>query len=265
MTGVIGGRAGYELIKRLGGSPPRRDPCSGDSYRHRSKVEVLLGPGVWDQLRDKVVLDFGCGHGEHAIEMAQRGARKVIGLDIRERVLEVARNLSQDAGVADRCVFTTHTDERVDAVISLDSFEHFADPADVLQTMGRLLRPGGRVLVAFGPPWYHPKGGHLFSIFPWAHLVFSEAAFMRWWGEFKTDGATRFSEIDGGLNQMSVSRFRQLVEASGLECERLEPVPIRKTRWIATGPMREFFTSVVRCTLRAPDVAIVSTPPRTES
>src|SRR5207245_2924887 len=76
---------------RLGGSPPRRDLCSGAAYRDRSKLEVLLGPGIWRDCADKVVLDFGCGTGDDAVEIAQRGARRVIGLDIRESVLEVAR------------------------------------------------------------------------------------------------------------------------------------------------------------------------------
>jgi 2-polyprenyl-3-methyl-5-hydroxy-6-metoxy-1,4-benzoquinol methylase len=89
--GVIGGRLGYQLLRRLGGSPPRRDLCSGAAYRDRSKLEVLLGPGIWRDCADKVVLDFGCGAGDDAVEMAQRGARRVIGLDIRESVLQVAR------------------------------------------------------------------------------------------------------------------------------------------------------------------------------
>jgi len=73
--------------------------------------------------------------------------------------------------------------ERVAAAglaISLDSFEHYEDPAGILQTMHRILKPGGVVLAAFGPPWFHPYGGHLFSVFPWAHLLFSEHAMVTW-------------------------------------------------------------------------------------
>jgi SAM-dependent methyltransferase len=253
MSGLIGGWLGYQLVKKLGGSPPRWDPCSGEAYLNRSKLEVLLGPGIWDEIRGKHVLDFGCGTGEHSVEMAKKGASRVIGLDIRQHALAQGGAAAAAAGVADKCIFTTETNEPVDVVISLDAFEHFADPDGVLKTMGRLLKPGGRILVDFGPPWYHPKGGHLFSIFPWAHLLFTERAFMRWWAEFKTDGATRFGEVEGGLNQMSVERFAALVKASGYVCERLEPVPIRRTRWINTRPTREFLTSVVRSTIRIPD------------
>jgi hypothetical protein len=50
----------------------------------------------------------------------------------------------------------------------------------ILEIMYGLLKPDGRVMLCFGPIWYHPLGGHLFSVFPWAHLVFSEAALIQW-------------------------------------------------------------------------------------
>jgi len=226
--GVIGGRLGYQLLRRLGGSPPRRDLCSGAAYRDRSKLEVLLGPGIWRECADKVVLDFGCGTGDDA-----------------------ARQKAREAGVAGRCVFATQAPEPVDVVVSLDGFEHYADPGGALASMRRLLGPGGRVLVAFGPPWFHPLGGHAFSIFPWSHLIFTERALIRWRSDFNGDGATRFSEVDGGLNGMTVRRFSRLVAESGYAVEQFEAVPIRKLSFLAAGPTRELFTAIIRCRLSA--------------
>src|SRR5208283_2003369 len=124
----------------------------------------------------KTVVDFGCGEGADAIEMAQKGAKRVIGIDIREEILRTARQKALDAGVQDACVFATSTKEPADVVVSVDAFEHFADPAEILGIMDTLLGPSGQVLASFGPTWYHPLGGHLFSVFPWAHLLFSEKA-----------------------------------------------------------------------------------------
>jgi hypothetical protein len=115
--------------------------------------------------------------------------------------------------------------------------------------MKGLLKPGGRVLITFGPPWFHPLGGHLFSIFPWAHLVFTEKALIRWRSDFKSDGATRFCEVEGGLNGMTVRRFQRLVEKSGYVIESFEAVPIRRLRFIATPLTWELTTSAVRCRL----------------
>jgi SAM-dependent methyltransferase len=134
-------------------------------------------------------------------------------------------------------------------VVSLDAFEHFADPEAILQSMSTLLRPAGEVLVSFGPTWYHPLGGHLFSVFPWAHLIFSEQALIRWRSTFKTDGATRFGEVAGGLNQMTIAKFEQLVAGSHLKFTDLEVVPIRKLRRFHNHLTREFTTAIVRCRL----------------
>jgi SAM-dependent methyltransferase len=195
------------------------------------------------------VIDFGCGLGVEALEMAERGARRVIGLDIREAVLDQARMAAERRHLADRCIFTTDTDEQADIIVSIDGFEHYDDPVSVLRTMRERIAPRGRVLIAFGPPWFHPLGGHLFSVFPWAHLIFTEQALIRWRADFKSDGATRFREVAGGLNQMTVRRFLRLTRSSDFEVVDFKAVPIRRLRWLATGLVREAFTSVVRCIL----------------
>jgi SAM-dependent methyltransferase len=134
-------------------------------------------------------------------------------------------------------------------VVTLDAFEHFADPAAILETMHTLLKPGGRVVASFGPTWYHPLGGHLFSMFPWAHLLFSETALIRWRANIRHDGATRFSEVEGGLNQMTIARFERLVSASQFRIEALDTVPIRALRPLHCRLTREFTTAIVRTTL----------------
>jgi SAM-dependent methyltransferase len=246
--GFIGGTVGYRLLQ-LFSRDGETGYCDGSVYENRSKIEVLFGPHIWSELSGKVVLDFGCGNGEHAIEIAQRGAQRVIGLDVRENVLQEARQAASRMGVADKCVFTTETSENVDVVLSLDAFEHFEDPQGVLRTMRRLIKNNGYALIEFGPTWYHPLGGHLFSVFPWAHLIFTEKALIRWRSDFKRDGATRFSEVEGGLNQMTIRRFEQLVARSDFQLESFETVPIRRLRPVANKLTREFTTAIVRCRL----------------
>jgi ubiquinone/menaquinone biosynthesis C-methylase UbiE len=246
--GVIGGTLGYELLRTLrkGGDATALD---GRAYEGRSKLQMLLGQDFWQRIDGKVVLDFGCGTGAESVEMAQRGAQRVIGLDIQERFLVAARERAKEAGVSERCTFVTATDERADVIVSLDSFEHFSDPAAVLAQMHAMLKPSGCVIASFGPTWYHPLGGHLFSVFPWAHLVFTERALIRWRSDFKSDGATRFQEVAGGLNQMTIRRFERLVASSPLQFKELETVPIRNLRWLSNRMTREFATAIVRCVM----------------
>jgi len=238
----------YGFLKWI--SPGEPGCMSGDVYKYKIKIRVLLGDKVLDQLRGKVVIDFGCGEGDDAIALAKGYALRVIGLDIRESVLERARQKARQEGVDKVCHFYTSTDERADAIVSIDSFEHFSDPASVLMKMSELLKPGGAVFASFGPIWYHPLGGHLFSVFPWAHLIFSEKALIRWRSDLRSDGATRFGEVEGGLNQMTIARFERLVKQSPFVLDFLEAVPIRRLRPVHNRLTREFTTSIVRCKLK---------------
>ncbi len=223
---------------------------SGDVYKDKIKIKVLLGEKLFDQLRRKVVIDFGCGEGDDAIALAKNQALRVIGIDIRESVLERARVKARREGVEEICQFGTNTNELTDAIVSIDSFEHFVDPAAVLLKMAQLLKPGGAVYASFGPTWYHPLSGHLFSVFPWAHLIFSENALIRWRSDIRSDGATRFGEVEGGLNQMTIARFEKLVKQSPFVVDFFEAVPIRRLRPLHNRLTREFTTSIVRCKLR---------------
>ena len=239
------------ILKRI--SNTGSSHMDGSAYSGKSKARVLLGDRLIDSLRGKIVLDFGCGTGHEAIDIAHAGAKRVIGVDIRENALAKARENARAAGVDHMCEFTSTTNRKVDVIVSMDSFEHFDDPAGILRLMASLLEPGGYVAVSFGPTWYHPYGGHLFSVFPWAHLVFSEDALCDWRSAFRSDGARKFREVEGGLNQMTIRRFEDVVAQSPFRIDWLECVPMRHFRrapWLHNRLTREFTTAIVRCQLR---------------
>jgi hypothetical protein len=79
--------------------------------------------------------------------------------------------------------------------------------------------------------------------------VFTEGALIRWRSDFKSDGATKFGEVEGGLNQMTIRRFEALVDGSPFRFAKLDAVPIRKLRPIASRVTRELTTAIVRCRL----------------
>lgn len=237
----------YRLLRRI--APYEPTHMSGAAYQAKGKARALLGEALMHRVQGKVVIDFGCGDGMEAIEFAKEGAAKVIGIDIRESALNRARQNAYKANVGPLCEFCQGTDVIADVIISLDSFEHFNNPELVLSEMDSLLKPCGEVMVCFGPPWLHPYGGHLFSVFPWAHLVFSEKALIRWRSDIRSDGARSFGEVEGGLNCMTIRRFESIVQQSNFRFESFEAVPIRVTRGFHNRLTREFFTSIVRCVL----------------
>jgi len=254
---ILDGNLGYHILRVVAPAEPTR--INGTAYAGRSKVEALLGDEIWEQVRNQVVIDFGCGPGAEAIEIAQRGARRVYGIDILDRWLELARTEAARVNCGN-VSFCRVPPQPADVIVSIDAFEHFVDPASVLESMARSLKPNGCVLISFGPTWYHPLGGHLFSVFPWAHLVFGEEALCRWRSHLRNDGARRFSEVEGGLNQMSIRGFEALIESSPFRAEWLEAVPIRAVRLLHNRLTREFFTAAVRCKL-VPRLALHNRPP----
>ena len=244
---LIGGTLAVRLLDRASKNGTVGYPDVATAYLGKSKLEVLLGSDVWEEVRNCDVIDFGCGDGAEAVELALRGARRVVGIDVRRNALQAARARARDADVDDKCVFVTEWHEPVDYIVSLDAFEHFADPGAILRTMHRLLKPTGAVLTSFGPIWRHPLGGHMYSVFPYAHLLIAENALVRWRSQYKTDGATSIES--SGLNRMTIGRFERYVAGSPLRIEHLQAVPIRRLRSIANRFTREFTTATVRCRL----------------
>jgi SAM-dependent methyltransferase len=244
--GIVGGQVGYAILRTVA---PRQASSAPETVPVANVRQHFFGDDFFERIRGKTVIDFGCGLGELAVAMALEGAGKVIGLDIQERRLGIARALAEQYSVADRCEFATQTQELADALISKDAFEHFSDPGEILRIMRALLKPDGFVLTTFGPTWLHPYGGHLFSIFPWSHLLFTENALMRWRADFKSDGATSFAETEGGLNQLTIKQFKRIVAQSPFRIQSLQTVPIRGIGLLKQRAFREFGSSLVRCKL----------------
>ena len=152
----------YRILKKI--SPGEPDCCSGRAYEGKSKLRVLMGEEFFASSAARVVIDFGCGKGTEAVEMALRGARRVIGIDIRESVLAEARQQAHATGVQNTRHFACSTTEQADIIVSIDAFEHFSEPAKMLLLMSTLLRPTGRYSPALGPPGTPPGRALILSL-----------------------------------------------------------------------------------------------------
>ena len=211
-------------------------------------------------LRERDVVDFGCGLGFQAVALARDLDCRVIGYDILTDDLAHGRRLAREQGLSDdRVRFATPPGADVagvcDVVLSQNSFEHYADPGSVLATMARLLRPGGLLLLSWGPPWYSPNGGHtrFFCWLPWVHLLFPERAVMAHRAHFRDDGATRYEDIEGSLNRMTVARCERLVAASGLDVEATRRTCLERLHPLGAIPgLRELVTGHLSYALRKP-------------
>lgn len=100
------------------------------------------------------ILDLCCGHGRHAIPLAQRGY-EVTGLDLSEVFLQKAREDAAAQGVSVRWVRSDMREipfqDEFDAVINMFSaFGYLEDEGEdlkVLRQVRRALKPGGLFLM----------------------------------------------------------------------------------------------------------------------
>lgn len=146
--------------------------------------------------------------------------------------------------------FITRASDSFDVVVGLCNFEHFPEPEQMLVLMGECLSDSGCVMASFGPMWFHPLGGHLFSVLPWAYLIFTEVTLICWRANFRTNGARRSGEVAGGLNQIATRRFDRIVVASGNPVVRMRTLPIRRLERLHRRATGEFTTALVHCVLR---------------
>jgi 2-polyprenyl-6-hydroxyphenyl methylase/3-demethylubiquinone-9 3-methyltransferase len=96
----------------------------------------------------KSILDVGCGGGILAEALAQQGAQ-VTGIDMAELSLKVARlhlhesQLAIDYQLSTVEAFAEHHVAQFDIVTCLEMLEHVPDPASVIASAARLLKPDG--------------------------------------------------------------------------------------------------------------------------
>jgi len=196
------------------------------------EIQRIYGEfGPHSGLRDKLVLDVGCGLGGKLRFYAKEGAARVVGVDLRfQSALAAAQLAESDSSITSTAVADgarlPFADNSFDLVVSVNVLEHVADPEAMLDECRRVLRYRGRLLLHF-PPFYSPWGPHLdgWVNFPWPHLFFSErdlvqaaaqveaqkhlndrfipAAQVQW------DGLEKLPE----LNRLTIRQFQSLVAA----------------------------------------------------
>ena len=81
-------------------------------------------------LNNKTVLDLGCGYGEHCIHFIEKGAKRVVGIDISKKMLAIAKaeNANQNITYLNIPMEDIgELQERFDIVVSSLAFHYVED------------------------------------------------------------------------------------------------------------------------------------------
>jgi len=179
-------------------------------------------------VKGKKVMDFGCGQGLLSLHLLSDGASEVIGVDNDKEIIEYA-NLKVPSNLrSEKIKFTTSSvssmkSDYFDFIFTKDAFEHCYDFEDILYHLHRILKPGGLMVVGFGPLWNSPFGDHKilhaalgFSL-PWLHLLLPDEVLKNLFNNSSMDSKKRIrksnlDKVDRYLNKITLDRFFHAVE-----------------------------------------------------
>ncbi|MFR7591735.1 MAG: class I SAM-dependent methyltransferase [Longibaculum sp.] len=137
------------------------------SQMNRSQ-QGLEGAGEWIEFQkllpdfqNKDVLDLGCGYGWHCLYAKKHGASHVLGTDISQKMLEVAKEKSQDYNIDYVCQAMEDLefkDEQFDIILSSLAFHYVQDYNDLIQKIVKWLKPTGKLIFSVEHPVFTAYG-----------------------------------------------------------------------------------------------------------
>lgn len=149
------------------------------SEMDRSK-KGLEGAGEWSTLEkllpdfnQKRVLDLGCGYGWHCIYAAEHGAERVVGLDLSEKMLAVAKqktSYQQVEYLRESIEDFEFEAESFDVVLSSLAFHYVKDFETLAKKINKVLRKDGILIFSAEHPvftaegsqdWYYDEHGNI--------------------------------------------------------------------------------------------------------
>jgi len=97
-------------------------------------------------MNDKSILDLGCGYGENCIEFVRHGAKHVVGIDISQKMLAIAKNENSNSKIEyknipmeDICML----DENFDIIVSSLAVHYVEDFTGLVKNVYDLLNVNG--------------------------------------------------------------------------------------------------------------------------
>ena len=99
---------------------------------------------------------------------------------------------------------------------------------------------------------------YAFTRVPWVQLFFDEQTVLRVRARYVDDGATRYEDVQGGLNRMTLARFDAFVAGAGLRVVQrrdtfVRPQSVTRPLGRCSRRLRELLTNQVDAVLALSD------------
>jgi SAM-dependent methyltransferase len=92
-------------------------------------------------------IDIGCGDGSKVGDWLSRHAASYVGFDVAEEAVRLARARGLDAELVDDASALPLPDRSAEVAVCAEVLEHLFDPFAAVVEIGRVLSPGGRLIV----------------------------------------------------------------------------------------------------------------------
>lgn len=161
------------------------------------------------------ILEVSCGDGLVG-KLLTHGGHEVILTDMRDWRIEPARDMP--FVIWNTCASPPSDFGSFDLVLAYNATEHWEEPDRALTELLKLCRPGGHVLLDFGPLFNSPWGLHAWDVsFPYPQFLFDYKLITE---RVRTMGVGDLGQITDVLqptNGWSIGQFRELWKQCGAE------------------------------------------------
>jgi ubiquinone/menaquinone biosynthesis C-methylase UbiE len=234
---------------------PRYDQMAADPgirVMYRDFRRALVTAAAARHLRPRVIVDLACGTGNTAIHWAGARGRTVIGVDVSEAMLRVARRKSRRVRWVMQNLITLSLDVTADAATChFDALNHILDAKDLQQIFAntaRILRPGGLFLfdlnTRFFLEWLSTSeklfrvGAHFFTAYNTFDRKTGIATFNQLWF-VRHSTLYRRCLVTVKERSFEDAELRRMLRVSGLRLEE-----VRVLRRLKGRPIRKLYVAV---------------------
>lgn len=110
-----------------------------------------------EPIKGRTFLDVGCGNALYSLELARKGAAKVVGIDISEVMIGLCKQSSENENLSDICTFIQtdlldyKPESTFDVSFGIGLFDYISDPLPVLKRMREVSTD--KAIMAFPRLW----------------------------------------------------------------------------------------------------------------